>query len=65
MYSSCAADIHWINILTSNIFSHIIHISVCVFDRQYAHDNTGKTAAVDSADACTDLIQEKFCKCKA
>lgn len=62
---SSASDIHRINILTSYILCHILHIFLCILNWKDTHDNTCKTTAMNSADTCSDLIQEQLGKRQA
>ena len=50
MYCTYCADIHWIYVLFSCKFRNIGNIVLCFFFRHYAHDNTGKSASMDTAD---------------
>ena len=49
MNGSSASDIHRINILTSYILCHILHIFLCILNWKDTHDNTCKTTAMNSA----------------
>ena len=64
MYCTYCADIHWIYVLFSGKFRNIGNIVLCFFFRHYAHDNTGKSASMDTADTFTQFLKEEICKSK-
>ena len=63
-YCTYCADIHWIYVLFSCKFRNIGNIVLCFFFRHYAHDNTGKSASMDTTDTFAQFLKEEICKSK-
>ena len=64
MYCTDCTDIHRIYVFFSCKFRNIGNIVLCLFFRYYTHDNTGKSASVDTADTFAQFLKEKICKSK-
>ena len=64
MSSTYSADIHWIYVFFSHIFGNIFYVVFHLFFRYNSCNNTGKSAAMYSADTAADLVQEQLGKSK-
>lgn len=58
MYCTDCTDIHRIYVLFSGKFRNIGNIILCFFFRYYAHDNTGKSASMNTADTFAQFLKE-------
>ena len=64
MYCTNRADIHRIYILFSCKFRNVGNVILCLFFRYYAHDNSGKSATMNTADTFAQFLKEEICKSK-
>ena len=64
MYCSDRADVHRIYIFFSNKSGNIFYVIILFFFRHDCCDNTCKTASMNTAYTCPDLLEEELSQCK-
>ena len=64
MYCTDCTDIHRIYVFFSCKSGNVGNIVFCFFFRYHAHDNTCKSASVDTADTFAQFLKEEVCESK-